>query len=156
MALDWRLNSVSLASYICMVSFGVLMTQDNKSSQLKPNGSGFARILKAFDCSVKGFRAAYKYEVAFRQELLLCLVLWPFSFALAASLAHWVALVSSLLLLLLVETINSAIEALADQISTDFHELLGRAKDLGSSAVFIAVSIVTLVWVEAIYSYFVG
>jgi len=130
--------------------------QDDKSSQLKPNGAGFTRILKAFDCSVKGFRAVYKHEAAFRQELLLSLVLLPFSFVVAISLAHWVALITSLLLLLLVETINSAIEALADQISTDFHELLGRAKDLGSSAVFIAVLIVALVWVEAIYSYFAG
>jgi len=132
------------------------MTQFNKSNQLKPNGLGIIRIFKAFNCSVKGFRAAFKHEAAFRQELCLALILLPFSFVIASSLASWVMLISSLLLLLLVETINSAIEALADQISTDFHELLGRAKDLGSSAVFIAVSIVALVWSEATYTYFAG
>ena len=132
------------------------MPQDSNSNQLKPNGTGIARILKAFACSVKGFRAAFKHEAAFRQELLLCIVLLPFSFVIAASLAHWVALISTLLLLLLVEAINSAIEALADQISTDWHELIGRAKDLGASAVFIAFSIVILVWVEAIYTHFIG
>jgi len=130
--------------------------QVDKFNQSKPNGAGIARILKAFNCSVKGFHAVFKHEAAFRQELLLCLILLPFSFVVAASFAHWTALISSLLLLLLTETINSAIEALADQISTDFHELLGRAKDLGSSAVFIACSIVTLVWFEATYSYFAG
>jgi len=82
--------------------------------------------------------------------------LLPFSFVIASSLANWVALISVLLLLLLVEVINSAIEALADQISTDFHELLGRAKDLGSSAVFIALTMVALVWGASMYTYFVG
>jgi diacylglycerol kinase (ATP) len=130
--------------------------QAENINQSKPNGSGVARIIKAFDCSVKGFRAAFKHEAAFRQELFLCMVLFPFSFFVASSLAHWVALISSLLLLLLVETVNSAVEALADQISTDFQELLGRAKDLGSSAVFIACAIVALVWIEATYSYFTG
>jgi len=112
--------------------------------------------MKAATCSIKGFRAVYKHEAAFRQELLLSAILFPFSFVIAISLANWVALISSLLLLLLVEVINSAIEALADQISTDLHELLGRAKDLGSAAVFIAFTIVVLVWCESVYSYFTG
>ncbi len=128
----------------------------NESNQLKLNGLGVARIFKAAACSIKGFRAVYRLEVAFRQELLLSLVLLPFSFVIASSLANWVALISVLLLLLLVEIINSAIEALADRISTDFHELLGRAKDLGSSAVFIALTMVALVWGESTYSYFAG
>ena len=128
----------------------------DEETQLKPNGLGIARIIKATSCSIKGFQAVYKHEAAFRQELLLSVFLLPFSFVIASSLAHWVALISSLLLLLLVEVINSAIEALEDRISTDLHELLGRAKDLGSSAVFIALVIVFLVWSEAIYSYIAG
>ncbi len=132
------------------------MPKTGESNQLKPNGLGVARILKAARCSIKGFQAAYRHEAAFRQELLLSLVLLPFSFVIASSLANWVALIAVLLLLLLVEVINSAIEALADRISTDLHELLGRAKDLGSSAVFIAFMIVVLVWGESAYSYFVA
>ncbi len=131
------------------------MPKIGESSQLKPNGLGVARILKAARCSLKGFQAVYKHEAAFRQELLLSLVLLPFSFVIASSLANWVALIAALLLLLLVEVINSAIEALADRISTDVHELLGRAKDLGSAAVFIAFMIVALVWGASAYSYFI-
>jgi len=125
----------------------------NESTQLKPNGLGITRIIKAASCSIKGFRAVYKYESAFRQELLLSIFLFPFSFLIASSLANWVALISSLLLLLLVEIINSAIEALADRISTEFHELLGRAKDAGSAAVFVAFLIIVLVWGGSTYSY---
>ncbi len=124
------------------------------SLQYKPNGTGVMRIFKAFNCSMLGFRAAFKHESAFRQELLLCLILLPISFVISTSLAIWVSLICSLLFLLFAEVINSALEALADRISTDHHELLGRAKDLGSSAVFIAMLVVGLVWFNAAYSYF--
>ncbi len=125
--------------------------EQQEQTQLKPNGDGIGRLFKAFNCSILGFKAAFKHESAFRQEILLCLVLFPFSFILASSLSHWVGLICSLLLLLLIEVINSAIEALADRISTDRHELLGRAKDLGSAAVFLAMLIVGLVWLSSLY-----
>jgi len=122
------------------------------TEQLKPNGVGVGRILKATKCSYQGFCAAYKHESAFRQELLLCAILLPFSFVLATSSGHWVVLVCSLLFLLFAEVVNSAIEALADQISTDIHELIGRAKDLGSLAVLIALTVIIVTWGEAILS----
>lgn len=122
------------------------------TNQLKPNGSGIGRLFKATRCSYQGFCAAFKYESAFRQELLLCGVLFPFSFIFAKSSGHWLALVCSLIFLLFAEVVNSAIEALADQISTDIHELIGRAKDLGSLAVFLALTTITLVWGEAVLS----
>jgi diacylglycerol kinase (ATP) len=100
-----------------------------------------------------GFKAAYIHESAFRQELLLCLVLFPISFVISDSLNTWVALMCSLLFLLFAEVINSALEALADRISTEHHELLGRAKDLGSAGVFIAMVVVSLVWFSALYQY---
>jgi diacylglycerol kinase (ATP) len=124
-----------------------------KQCQHKPNGTGIKRIFKAFNCSMLGFKAAFIHESAFRQELLLCLVLLPISFVISESLTTWLALVCSLLFLLFAEVINSALEALADRISTEHHELLGRAKDLGSSGVFIAMIIVSLVWLSAIYQY---
>ena len=112
----------------------------------KPNGTGLKRLYKATSCSIQGFRAAYIHESAFRQELLVCAILFPCSFVIASSLNEWLMLIASLLFLLLVEIINSAIEALADQISVEHHELLGRAKDLGSAAVFLALMLVTLIW----------
>lgn len=130
------------------------MEIDSKSQQRKPNGSGASRIIKAFICSIKGFKAAYLYESAFRQELLLCIILLPLSIFLANNIMVWAALVASLLFLLFAEVVNSAIEALADRISVEHSELLGRAKDLGSAAVFIAFMILVTVWGSAIYSKF--
>ncbi|NRA61296.1 MAG: diacylglycerol kinase [Psychrobium sp.] len=122
-------------------------------SQFKPNGTGALRIFKAFRCSMLGFKACFKHESAFRQELLLCLFLLPLSVLISPNLSTWTVLICSMLFLLFAEVVNSAIEALADQISTDHHELIGRAKDLGSSAVFIAMVVLSLVWFNALYSY---
>lgn len=127
---------------------------DNKNTQYKPNGTGIGRLFKAFNCSMLGFKAAFIHESAFRQELLLCLLLLPVSFIISRSLDNWLALICSLLFLLFAEVINSALEALADRISTEHHELLGRAKDLGSSGVFIAMVIVSLVWGVSLYQFF--
>ena len=124
----------------------------NQEAMNKVNGSGFNRIFKATYCSFKGFKAAFKYESAFRQELGLCVVLLPLSFYLAQSTLHWLALLFTLIFLLFAEIINSAIEALADKITIDHSELIGRAKDLGSAGVFLALSLLTLVWLEALIS----
>ena len=112
----------------------------------KPNGSGFTRILKATRCSLLGLQAAYKHESAFRQELCLCLCLIPLSLFIASSGMQLALLLSSLILLLLVEVINSAIEAVVDRIGLEHHELSGRAKDLGSAAVFLALCICVVTW----------
>ena len=122
----------------------------NDSAQVdknnKPNGSGFSRILKATRCSLLGFQAAYKHESAFRQELCLCLFLMPLSIFIANNGMQLALLISSLILLLLVEVINSAIEAVVDRIGLEHHELSGRAKDLGSAAVFLALCICVVTW----------
>lgn len=122
----------------------------------KPNGTGIIRILKAFRCSMLGFKAAYLNEAAFRQELLFVCLLLPVSFFVADNAIQLSALICSLLFLLLVEVINSAIEAVVDRVSLDHHELSGRAKDLGSSAVFLALLIVVLVWLGIIYHNFLA
>lgn len=124
------------------------------SEQLKLNGSGLTRLFKATHCSYKGFCAAFKHESAFRQELSACALLFPLSFWLAASSRHWVALVSCLLFLLFAEVVNSALEALADQITLEHQELIGRAKDLGSLAVLLSLLILLIVWAEAIFTRF--
>lgn len=117
----------------------------------KPNGSGFGRIVKATECSRKGFVAAWRFEAAFRQEALLALLLLPLSFWLAQSAQHWAVLVSVLLLVLIVELLNSAIETLTDRVSLERHELSGRAKDLGSAAVTLSLTVVAIVWGVALW-----
>lgn len=119
----------------------------------KPNGSGLGRIIKATLCSWQGFKAAWHNESAFRQELMLVSVLLPLSFLLCDSRNHWLLLFASLLLVLFAELVNSALEALADAISLSYHPLLGRAKDMGSALVFVALVLLLVVWGEAIWRY---
>lgn len=120
----------------------------------KPNGAGLGRILRATECSRKGFVAAWRFEAAFRQEALLAILLFPLSFWLAQSAQHWAILVSVLLLVLIVELLNSAVETLTDRVSLERHELSGRAKDLGSAAVTLSLTIVAIVWGAAAYQRF--
>ncbi|TMO28201.1 diacylglycerol kinase [Pseudoalteromonas sp. S4741] len=117
----------------------------------KPNGLGIKRIFKATYCSYLGFKAAFKEEAAFRQELVLSIILLPLSFWLATSILHWALLVSTLLVILIVELLNSAIEALTDRVSTDHHVLSGRAKDMGSAAVTLSLMIALITWGASLY-----
>ncbi|KTF12342.1 diacylglycerol kinase [Pseudoalteromonas carrageenovora] len=117
----------------------------------KPNGLGIKRIFKATYCSYLGFKAAFIEEAAFRQELLLSIILLPISFWLASSVLHWALLVSTLLIILIVELLNSAIEALTDRVSTERHVLSGRAKDMGSAAVTLSLMILMIVWGASFY-----
>lgn len=127
------------------------MNKPNINLVNKPNGIGLGRIFKATQCSIKGFKVAYKEESAFRSELALGIVLLPLSFWLAQSLQHWVILVVSFLLLLVVELLNSAIEALTDRVGVEYHVLSGRAKDIASAAVSLALLVLLIVWGVAGY-----
>lgn len=118
--------------------------------------SGLARLLAAAGYSWKGLKAAVRHEAAFRQELVLFIILVPVAFWIAGSPVELVLLIGSLFMVLVVELINSAIEALADAISLEHHTLLGRAKDLGSAAVFLAVLFATLVWIAHILTVLVS
>ncbi len=120
----------------------------------KPNGTGFGRIMKATDCSRKGFAAAWVNEAAFRQEAGLTLAAIPFAWYLAADFGHFAILMGVWLLVIIVELLNSAIEALTDRVSLERHELSGRAKDMGSAAVTSALVFVALVWAAAIWQKF--
>ena len=112
----------------------------------KPETTGIKRIINAFGYSLLGLRAAFKHEAAFRQELACCVVLIPVSFWLGQTTIERVLLIGALLLVLIVELINSAIEAIVDRIGTDHHELSGRAKDIGSSAVLVSLVNSTMIW----------
>ncbi|KOO56980.1 diacylglycerol kinase [Rheinheimera sp. KL1] len=120
----------------------------------KPNGTGFGRIMKAAECSRKGFTAAWVNEAAFRQEAGLTLAAIPFAWYLAADFGHFAILMGVWLLVIIVELLNSAIEALTDRVSLERHELSGRAKDMGSAAVTSALVFVALVWAAAIWQKF--
>jgi diacylglycerol kinase (ATP) len=120
----------------------------------KQNGIGIKRIFKATICSYYGFRAAWTHESAFRQELVMAIILIPLTFLLTDSANHWLLLFGSIMFVLFAEIVNSALEALADSVTLEHHVLIGRAKDLGSSAVFIALSFLLVVWGEAIFRYF--
>ena len=108
--------------------------------------TGLKRVWNAFFYSLEGFRAAWKHEDAFRQETLLALVLIPLAFFLVDAALERALMIASILLVLIVELINSAIEATVDRISLENHQLAKRAKDIGSAAVLIALINVLVVW----------
>lgn len=132
------------------------MSQSNNRYKNAQNGAGFSRVVNATLCSIKGFKAAIKYEAAFRQELMLSLILLPIAVLISADLADLVLLVSVMLLVLMVELLNSAIESVVDRVGTEHHELSGRAKDLGSAAVSLALVVAGLVWLLQIVQFFTG
>lgn len=113
---------------------------------MKPGLTGIRRIVAATGHSMRGLRDAFRGEAAFRQELLLVLILLPFSFFLAADVVQWLLLVMPLLLVLIVEALNTAVEAAIDRIGPEHHELSGRAKDMGSAAVFLSLTLLALPW----------
>ncbi len=108
--------------------------------------SGLARISKAAIYSFYGFREALKHEHAFRQELILVAVLTPVALLLPVSALSKLALLAVLLLVLIVELLNSAIEAVVDKASPEIHPLAARAKDMGSAAVFLALLLAAATW----------
>ena len=112
----------------------------------KPGNTGIRRIIRATRFSMQGFAHAFKHEAAFRQELALAAVMAPAAFWLGRSPLEIAMLVGVLLLVLIVELFNSAIEAAIDRHGDEHHELSGRAKDMGSAAVFVVLLLVGVVW----------
>jgi len=112
------------------------------------NASGLTRIIKAAGYSWKGLRAAWQHEAAFRQEVVAA--------AIAVVIACWldvtplarILLIGSVALVIIVEILNSAIEAVVDRLGNEFHELSGRAKDMGSAAVLLAILLAVFVWLS--------
>jgi len=112
----------------------------------KPGKAGISRIIDAAGYSWKGLNATFKYEAAFRQELSLLLILAPVALWLGDGGVEYALLLGSLILVLVVELLNSAIEAVVDRVGVELHELSGRAKDIGSAAVFVALVNAALIW----------
>ena len=108
--------------------------------------SGIQRIFNATRYSLAGFKTAFQNEAAFRQILLINLILIPLSFWMPVSPAEQALMVAVCLLALIIELINSAIEAVVDRICMERHELSKNAKDMGSAAQFVALSLIALTW----------
>ena len=108
--------------------------------------TGLRRIWNAFHYSLDGLSAAYRHEDAFRQETWLALVALPLALWLGESTLERVMMIGSVLLVLIVELVNSAIEATVDRVSLERHQLAKRAKDIGSAAVLIALINAAVVW----------
>jgi diacylglycerol kinase (ATP) len=107
---------------------------------------GFTRLLRAFAATTKGLIGAYREEAAFRQELAFAVIAVPLGLWLGHNGVERALLVAPVLLVLIVELLNSAVEAVVDRVGLEHHELAGLAKDLGSAAVFVAFVLLAAVW----------
>ena len=115
---------------------------------------GTERIIKAFGYSLKGFCAAWQYEAAFRQELALCIVMLPLGLWLGHTAVERAILVGVVLMVPVVELLNTAVEAVVDRVGPEHHELAGRAKDIGSAAVFLSLVNVIVIWGVILQPYY--
>ncbi len=117
---------------------------------MKPGEQGISRIISATRYSWLGIQAAWRHEAAFRQEATLAIIGIPLAVYLARNMVDFLFLSLPLLLLMLAELANSAIEAVVDRFGGEHHELSGRAKDMGSAVVFMAILIVCLSWAAVV------
>ena len=114
---------------------------------------GIKKVFFAFSNSFSGFSLAFKEESAFRQELFLSIVLIPLALFLPATFVEKILMIGSIMVLLIVELLNSSIEAIIDRISLEHHDLSKKAKDLGSAAVFISLMLVFIIYLTFIVKY---
>lgn len=108
---------------------------------------GFQRLVNAFFYSMAGFKATWINEEAFRQEILVGIIAVPAGFFIGETGTQKAILIGSYLIILLVELLNSAIEAVVDRVGMEKNELSGRAKDIGSASVLLSICIALIVWV---------
>ncbi|TQV78297.1 diacylglycerol kinase [Exilibacterium tricleocarpae] len=118
---------------------------------MKGKAKGLQRVLNAAVYSAQGVRAAFRHEEAFRQEVYLALVMLPVAFIVELTQVERLLLVGSVVLVLIVELLNSGIEAVVDRVGTEYNELAGRAKDLGSAAVFLSLLLTGYIWVTILF-----
>ncbi|MDE9517320.1 diacylglycerol kinase [Xenorhabdus bovienii] len=116
--------------------------------------TGLIRIIKAAGYSAKGIRAAWQNEAAFRQEVIVAILAIIIAFSLDFGMSERLLLMGSVMLVVIVEILNSAIEAVVDRIGSEYHELSGRAKDMGSAAVFLTMILALFIWGMILWSYF--
>lgn len=120
-------------------------TQDAGTS-IPPKRHGIPRLIAAARYSIAGLRSAFASEEAFRLEVLALVVLTPLAFYLGQNSIEQILMIGSVMLLMIIELLNTAVEAVVDRIGSEYHELSRQAKDIGSAAVFIGMALVALVW----------
>ncbi|QYK14430.1 diacylglycerol kinase [Shewanella rhizosphaerae] len=114
---------------------------------MKPeNNHGIKRIFRATGFSMQGLKLAWQSEAAFRQELILVLFMLPIALLVDVPMVERILLIMTLMIVLIVELLNSAIEAVVDRIGHEIHPLSGQAKDIASAAVFIALALCGITW----------
>ena len=119
---------------------------------MKPeNNHGIKRIFRATGFSIQGLKLAWQSEAAFRQELILVAFMLPVAFFLDVTVVERILLIMTLMIVLIVELLNSAIEAVVDRIGHEIHPLSGQAKDIASAAVFIALALCGITWLLIIW-----
>ena len=120
----------------------------------KSKNRGISRLINAFWYSLAGFKAAWKNEEAFRQEIILAILVIPAGLWIGTTATQRALLIGTYFLIPLTELLNSAIEAIVDRMGPERHVLSGRAKDLGSAAVLLIICVVVIVWGFIIYERF--
>ncbi|NLK85652.1 MAG: diacylglycerol kinase [Aeromonadales bacterium] len=112
----------------------------------KVQKKGLTRIFNAYKYSMKGFKAGLENEAAIRQEFVIAIILTVASFFVFKNIEQLILLIAMPWITVVAELLNSAVEAVVDRVSTEYHELSGRAKDLGSAAVFVMLILTLLTW----------
>ena len=126
------------------------------TTNLHKGRTGLDRVVHATGYSIEGLKAAYRGESAFRQEFWLAVLMLPAAFWLGGTWVEIALLAGSVILVLIVELLNSGIEAAIDRVSFELHELSKRAKDLGSAAVFLSLLLCGGIWLAALWHRFLG
>ncbi len=122
----------------------------------KPGNTGLKRIVKATGYSIQGLKAAFKHEAAIRQELALLSIAVILAWLVDVGMVERILMIGVVVLVLIVELVNSAIEAVVDRIGIERHELSGRAKDIGSAAVMVALVFAGFTWLYILASRYLG
>lgn len=131
----------------------ITMSIEPQISEFKSK-SGFKRIIAAIGYSIEGLQAAWRHEHAFRQELIMSVIGTVIALCLRVSAFEKLMLIGVLVLVMIVELINSALEAVVDRVSLERHPLSKNAKDFGSAAVFLACGLAAAAWVVVLFNRF--
>ena len=123
------------------------MTEEHKQGDGTKNTTGLRRVAKAARYSIQGLKAGWHHEPAFREEILSGFVLLPLAYWLAQSWLQLLLMVAACMLVLITELLNSAVESVVDRVSTEYHLLSGRAKDMASAAVAVSIVLVVATYV---------
>lgn len=136
-----------------------MQPEDNNEDgnvNMPEKGRGFMRLVRAMGYSMDGFKSCFKHEAAFRQEVFLAILLIPAAFWIGQNLIHTVLLIGSMIFLMIVELLNSAIEWNVDLATKERHLFAKHAKDMASAAVLLAIINLAAFWLSAIYLFFFG